>query len=182
MATWFVVVIKVSKILLYVFWRTSFLKNLTVRTSHDENWVLLWVSIHLFLCFGKVILWELGNVVVNWIVFVIDNVELFTIEYLLLQISISDSLSSQDLNSYLISFWSCDLAISNENLGDVVFASILIGLLSLDERLWSHIIDFRRICELVVIEISENTPVSEWFFFFFLDQIRSIILNFLLFR
>jgi len=182
MATWFVVVIKVSKILLYVFWSTSFLKNLTVRTSHNENWVFLWVSIHLFLGFGKVILWELGNVVVNWIVFVIDNVELFTIEYLLLQISISDSLSCQDLNSYLISSWSCDLAISNENLSDVVFTAIPIVLLSLDKRLWSHIIDFRRIWELVIIEISENTPVREWWFLFFLDQIGNIILSFLLFR
>jgi hypothetical protein len=155
---------------------------LTVRTSHNENWVLLWVSIKLFLCFGKVILWELGNVVVNWIILVIDNVELFTIENLLLKISISDSLTCQDLNSYLISFRSRDLTISNENLGDVVFTSIPIVLLSLDKRLWSHVINFGCIWELVVIEISKYTPVSEWLFFFFLNQIGSIIFSFLLFR
>ena len=110
----------------------------------------------------------------------VHKIYVIWIKCFLLKVAVSKGLTCQNFNTYLISFRSCNLTISYENLGNIVVTPVPVHGLSLGKSICSLVVSFGVVCKLVIVKIGENSPLWSFIDFIFLNKACGIVLGFLL--
>jgi len=160
------IVIQVSKILTVVWLITFFLNYLGVSSSYHDGAVISGVLAEFFLGLIHFVLIEFSDIIVDRIIFVIDNIDKLIWIRFSSKVSIHECFSLATFNSNLITFRSSHFSVSNED-GGCIFLSLSVKTLAFFEATALHVVAFA-----VIIKVHEDTPFFfRWDFLFFLGVI-----------